>query len=212
MNSATSSGGTFINAGAISLIGTQTFNTRGGNPEAGSAVIIGGSIDGGFLNAGPGTSNNSSQARTTAAGIEPRWHNMRDGVPSLYNIDALSNLPSDRIVYLVEGFTDTLTLTAHGFTAVGLVGAGGFREEWLAPLARFRVVAALDGDEAGQRASARYSEMFAARGMQLAQLKLPSDVNDFFNHKASAALEFELLTEGAIEEKQNTEFRSQNPE
>src|SRR5947209_5773949 len=152
------------------------------------------------------------QARTTAAGIEPRWHNMRGGVPSLYNIDALSNLSSDRIVYLVEGFTDTLTLTAHGFTAVGLVGAGGFREEWLAPLARFRVVAALDGDEAGQRASARYSEMFTARGMRLAQLKLPSDVNDFFNHKASAALEFELLTEGAIEEKQNTEFRSQNPE
>ena len=139
------------------------------------------------------------QARTTAAGIEPRWHNMRGGVPSLYNIDALSDLASGEIVYLVEGFTDTLTLMTHGFTAVGLVGAGGFREEWLAPLARFRVVAALDGDEAGQRASARYSEMFAARGLQLAQLRLPSDVNDFFNHKASAALEFELLTEGAIE-------------
>src|ERR687886_402556 len=41
------------------------------------------------------------QARTTAAGVEPRWHNMRGGVPSLYNIDALSNLPSGEIVYLV---------------------------------------------------------------------------------------------------------------
>jgi len=139
------------------------------------------------------------QARTTASGIEPRWHNMRGGVPSLYNVDALNDLQSCAIVYLVEGFTDTLTLLTHGFTAVGLVGAGGFREEWLAPLARFRVVAPLDGDEAGQRASARYREMFAARGMQLAQLKLPTDVNDFFNHKASAALEFELLTEGAFE-------------
>ncbi len=141
------------------------------------------------------------QARTTAAGVEPRWHNMRGCVPSLYNIDALEGLPSGRTVYLVEGFTDTLTLMAHGFTAVGLAGAGGLREEWLAPLARFHMVAALDGDEAGRRASTRYCEMFRARGMQLAQLKLPSDVNDFFNHKASAALEFELLTEGAIEEK-----------
>ncbi|HEX8889705.1 MAG TPA: toprim domain-containing protein [Pyrinomonadaceae bacterium] len=140
------------------------------------------------------------QARTTASGVEPRWHNMRGGVPSLYNIDALNDLQSGAIVYLVEGFTDTLTLLTHGFTAVGLVGAGGFREEWLAPLARFRVVAALDGDEAGQRASARYREMFRARGMQLAQLKLPTDVNDYFNHQASAALEFELLTEGAMEE------------
>jgi DNA primase len=80
-----------------------------------------------------------------------------------------------------------------------LVGAGGFREEWLAPLARFRVVAALDGDEAGRRASIRYREMFAARGMKMAQLSLPSDVNDFFQHRAAAALEFELLTEAALE-------------
>ena len=140
------------------------------------------------------------QARTTASGVEPRWHNMRGGVPSLYNVDALTDLPSEQIVYLVEGFTDTLTLTAHGFTAVGLVGAGGFREEWLAPLARFRVISALDGDEAGRRASVRYREMFAARGMRIAELNLPSDVNDFFQHKPAAALEFELLTEAALEE------------
>ncbi|HJU54771.1 MAG TPA: CHC2 zinc finger domain-containing protein [Pyrinomonadaceae bacterium] len=139
------------------------------------------------------------QARTTASGVEPRWHNMRGGVPSLYNVDALTELPSEQIVYLVEGFTDTLTLTAHGFTAVGLVGAGGFREEWLAPLARFRVISALDADEAGRRASARYREMFAARGMRIAQLNLASDVNDFFQHKPAAALEFELLTEAALE-------------
>ena len=139
------------------------------------------------------------QARTTASGVEPRWHNMRGGVPSLYNVDALSELPSERVVYLVEGFTDTLTLAAHGFTAVGLVGAGGFREEWLAPLARFRVVAALDGDEAGRRAAARYREMFAARGVRMARLDLPSDVNDFFQHKPAAALEFELLTEAALD-------------
>ncbi|HYJ46256.1 MAG TPA: toprim domain-containing protein [Pyrinomonadaceae bacterium] len=139
------------------------------------------------------------QARTTASGVEPRWHNMRGGVPSLYNLDALNDLQSGATVYLVEGFTDTLTLLTHGFTAVGLVGAGGFKEEWLAPLARFRVVAALDGDEAGRRASARYLELFASRGVRLAQLKLPSDVNDFFNHQASAALEFELLTEAATE-------------
>ena len=64
-----SSGGSFINAGALSLIGTRNFNTRGGNPEAGSAVIIGGSIDGGFLNAGPGTSSNVSQALISSSGL-----------------------------------------------------------------------------------------------------------------------------------------------
>jgi DNA primase len=145
------------------------------------------------------------QARSTAAGVESRWHNMRGGVPALYNVDALRDLTSGSIVYLVEGFTDTLTLLAHGFAAVGLVGAGGFREEWLAPLARFRVVAALDADAAGERAATRYRELFAARGVQLAQLRLPTDVNDFFRHHSSAALEFDLLTEAALDDAMSDE-------
>src|SRR5665213_721334 len=64
-----SSSGSFIQAGTISLIGTSTPNTRGGNAEAGSAVIIGGSIDGGFINTGPGTSDNLSQALISSAGL-----------------------------------------------------------------------------------------------------------------------------------------------
>lgn len=139
------------------------------------------------------------QARTTAAGVEPRWHNLRGSVPSLYNAGSLSRLASNEVVYLVEGFTDTLTLLAHGFNAVGLVGAGGLKGEWLAPLARFRVVAALDPDAAGRRAAARYRELFAARGLSLAALNLPADVNDFFRQHPAAALELELLTETAIE-------------
>ncbi len=65
----TSSGGSFINAGQISLIGSTTFNSRGNNPEAGSAVVIGGSIDGGFLNTGPGTSSNTTQASIASSGL-----------------------------------------------------------------------------------------------------------------------------------------------
>lgn len=145
------------------------------------------------------------QARTTASGVESRWHNMRGQVPSLYNVDALEHLTSGSVVYLVEGFTDTLTLLAHNFAAVGLVGAGGFREEWLAPLARFRVVGALDTDPAGMRATLRYQELFAARGVALAQLRLPADVNDFFRHHPSAALEFALLTEAALDQNMNDE-------
>ncbi|HEX8286234.1 MAG TPA: CHC2 zinc finger domain-containing protein [Pyrinomonadaceae bacterium] len=139
------------------------------------------------------------QARTTAAGVEPRWHNMRGPVPALYNADSLQTLVSGSVVYLVEGFTDTLTLLANGFDAVGLVGAGGLKDEWLAPLGRFRVVAALDPDAAGRRAAARYRELFAARGLRLAAVELPSDVNDFFRRLPVAGLELDLLTEKAVE-------------
>ena len=143
------------------------------------------------------------QARTTAAGVEPRWHNMRGHVPALYNADALGPLPSGSTVYLVEGFTDTLTLLTHEFAAVGLVGAGGLKGEWLAPLARFRVVAALDPDAAGRRAAERYGELFAARGMRLAAISLPSDVNDFFRYHPAAAVELSLMTDAALEKASN---------
>ncbi len=139
------------------------------------------------------------QGRATAAGVVPRWLNLRGRVPALYNVDALGDALTDEIVYLVEGFTDTLTLRAHGFTAVGLVGAGGLREEWLPQLGRFRVVAALDGDEAGTRAAARYRAMFAARGLDLAVLPVPTDVNEFFRARPTAALEWQLLTEAVLE-------------
>jgi DNA primase len=123
---------------------------------------------------------------------------MRGVVPSLYNVDCLDELASGSVVYLVEGFTDTLTLAAHDFAAVGLVGAGGLKEEWLAPLGRFRIVAALDPDAAGRRAAERYGELFASRGLALARITLPADVNDFFRHR-TAALEFALLTEAALD-------------
>jgi DNA primase len=139
------------------------------------------------------------QARTTAAGVEPRWHNMRGSVPALYNADSLAALPTGATVYLVEGFTDTLTLLTHDFAAVGLVGAGGLKDDWLAPLARFRVVAALDPDSAGRRAAERYEELFAARGMRLARVDLPTDVNDFFRHHPAAPVELSLMTEAAVE-------------
>ncbi|MBC7932742.1 MAG: toprim domain-containing protein, partial [Rubrivivax sp.] len=90
-------------------------------------------------------------------------------------------------------------LTSHGFNAVGLVGAGGLKEDWLAPLARFRVIAALDPDAAGRRASARYEELFARRQMRFASVNLPADVNDFFRQRPSASLELELMTEAALE-------------
>jgi DNA primase len=139
------------------------------------------------------------QARATASGVEPRWHNMRGPVPALYNSDSLAELPSGSVVFLVEGFTDTLTLVANNFNAVGLVGAGGFKDEWLAPLGRFRVVAALDPDAAGRRAAARYEELFAHRGARLAIINLPSDVNDFFRHNPAAALELQLLADAVSE-------------
>lgn len=139
------------------------------------------------------------QARTISPKVEPRWHNLRGSVPALYNSVALADAPAGSVVYLVEGFTDTLTLLSHNFRAVGIVGAGGLRDEWLDRFEVFRVICLLDPDEAGRRAAERYAGSFARRGIASVQVELPSDVNDFFRNRASAPLELTLLTEAALD-------------
>lgn len=65
----TSSGGSFVNTGTISLTGIAVPNPRGGNPESSSAVIVGGNIDGGFVNAGPGTSSTVGAGLISSSGL-----------------------------------------------------------------------------------------------------------------------------------------------
>ena len=57
--------GSFVNQGIIQVVGTQFASAQTTNPESGSAVVIGSSIDGGFVNAGPATAS----AGITAASI-----------------------------------------------------------------------------------------------------------------------------------------------
>jgi hypothetical protein len=61
---AAASTGTFANFGTITVYGTLNPNRKGGNFEGGSAVIIGSSVAGGFLNAGPSTSNGVTPVAT----------------------------------------------------------------------------------------------------------------------------------------------------
>lgn len=62
--------GSFVNNGNITVTGTSSAKPAGGNPEAGSAVIIGNSVSGGIYNAGPLTPG-SATARATIAAYGP---------------------------------------------------------------------------------------------------------------------------------------------
>jgi DNA primase len=139
------------------------------------------------------------QARSISPDVNPRWHNMSKPVSSLYNSDSLEDLPSGSMVFLVEGFTDTLTLLTHGFNAVGIVGAAGLKDEWLPFLGRFSIVCALDSDAAGDAAARRYQRMFQERGLSLARLRLRGDINEYFGSNPAAAVQIALLAEASLE-------------
>ncbi len=64
----TFSEGALINSGSVSLAGATIRKTNGVNLESGSAMVIGGSIDGGVVNSGPGTSSALSAATLLSSG------------------------------------------------------------------------------------------------------------------------------------------------
>ena len=65
--------GTFVNGGAITVVGTThaQHQTKVGNPEGGSALVIGNSIAGGFLNNGPATANSAPPPPRSPATAPP---------------------------------------------------------------------------------------------------------------------------------------------
>jgi hypothetical protein len=67
--SPTDSSGALINGGNVTMSGTMIRKVTGVNLESGSAMIIGGSVDGGVVNGGPGTSSSIASATLLANGI-----------------------------------------------------------------------------------------------------------------------------------------------
>jgi hypothetical protein len=114
----------------------------------------------------------------------PKYCNLSGvAVPTLFNADTLRDAAPNSPVFLCEGAPDAMILAQEGFSAVGVVGSGGFKLKWVDLLAPFRVFLAFDRDDAGRRGRERIAALLAERGIPCASVELPEsckDVNDFF--------------------------------
>jgi len=111
-------------------------------------------------------------------GREPKYLSVRRPICCLYNHDILATLsPSDAVV-LSEGVIDTLTWLEYGVPAVGILGVGCFKAEWIAEFKDRRVLICLDNDEPGQRAARDLRQRFVAAGQQAFLVTLPEGVKD----------------------------------
>ncbi len=108
----------------------------------------------------------------------PKYLSPRNFTIQLYNQDALAPGDGDEL-FLCEGEPDTWALTTMGFPAVGIPGAGSFKEDWLPLFSRFsKIYLCLDPDQAGQRGAERLSRLLGSRALTVS---LPGcDLNDYF--------------------------------
>lgn len=93
-----------------------------------------------------------------------RFVNTKGAELYLYNHDAIAKVNK---IFIAEGEIDALTLISRGFDAVGLPGAGGWKDSYIQSLKGKEVVLVLDSDKAGQCAVKDIRSKFV-------EFKLPS--------------------------------------
>ncbi|HHX38395.1 MAG TPA: hypothetical protein GX715_00385 [Armatimonadetes bacterium] len=111
-------------------------------------------------------------------GREPKYLSVRRPICCLYNHDILATLSPGDAVVLSEGVIDTLTWLEYGVPAVGILGVGCFKSEWIPKFRDRRVLICLDNDEPGQRAARDLRQRFIAAGQQAFLVTLPEGVKD----------------------------------
>jgi len=110
----------------------------------------------------------------------------------LYNEQALNQ----KEVIVAEGEIDTLTLLQYGFNACGVLGAGGFKEEWADKFKNFETVyLSFDADEAGEKGNLKIAELLGPKA-RLVFLPDGEDANDFFKH--STKEDYQKLLEQSL--------------
>jgi hypothetical protein len=107
----------------------------------------------------------------------------------------LASAEPERLVVVVEGPSDYFAARAMAFARcrdgaqqmpliVALASATKLRSEWLPALARRRVFVALDGDEAGERASNAILEQLRVAEIECERTRPPEDVKDWAEARA----------------------------
>jgi len=119
------------------------------------------------------------KARRVVDGPVPKYLVTKGEVPFLYNAAALDT--TDK-VFVCEGEVDCLTLLSHGYPAVGVPGADGFKERWAESFRGKSVYLVMDSDRAGRKATRDISRQLAGIAREVRKVRLPSgaDVNSFF--------------------------------
>ena len=92
-----------------------------------------------------------------------------------------------RRIFICEGETDTMTLEAHRYHAVGLPGVGTFKGEWVSLFKGKEVFICFDLDTAGREGAMSVGKTLLLIAKSVRILRLPSnlgkggDVRKFFN-------------------------------
>ncbi len=122
------------------------------------------------------------KARRLADG-SPKYIATATQIPILYNAHLLNQHEE---IFICEGEIDCLTLLSHGFPAVGIPGASGFKEVWAKHFQGKTVKIVMDPDRKGRQAARDIRRKLSGIASKIKVINLPAgtDVNALFRNGA----------------------------
>lgn len=115
----------------------------------------------------------------TSRGEGPKY--IKDGkkINIPYGLNLLQDYDRNKILFITEGETDTVTLLQAGYQALGIAGSSLYQEKYNKYLIEFSVVAVvLDSDEAGNNFLQSIKEKLGVEASRLFFVEMPEGIKD----------------------------------
>lgn len=115
----------------------------------------------------------------------PKYLNLNGVKPTFYNKSILSEMKKGDRLIICEGITDAMSAIQLKLPCIGILGASGFKSEWLKYFIDYEILALPDNDAGGETFFNDLSNQFKKIGKPIRRITIgkSNDLNDFINDK-----------------------------
>lgn len=118
------------------------------------------------------------QARNMESESQLKYIGLNGIETTLYNMPVLKKLTTGDMVFICEGVMDCISLGLMGRNAIGVIGAQGFKNEYVPMLKDFTIVVIPDNDDTGTKFANTMTQLFLKVGNVVQVRTLPKRVKD----------------------------------
>lgn len=109
----------------------------------------------------------------------PKYINLHGLGTTIFNLQIINELKPNEPIYICEGITDVISMYEQGCNAVGILGASGFKKEWVNYFVKFQIYIVPDNDKAGSMFAQKVHDFFLMIGKPSEILMIKKEANDF---------------------------------
>lgn len=120
------------------------------------------------------------------SGEKPKYINLKSIRTDIFNASLISEISPNSNLCICEGAMDAIAAIQNGINSIGIIGASGFKKEWVLRLKDFQIFVAPDNDDPGKNFAKSVAIHFEDIGKPVQIIRIPEqfkDVSEYFEAK-----------------------------